>query len=122
MAAKKLASAALMHEVDVSNAALLERRRAEKAALVEQDKKIARFIQERDAREQVGRSLQLTYQTAVTGWNRCRSSSSDSVRSSCKTAARQWRATATPCRPASAPLSCGSGSTRVNVAGGHRGA
>ena len=42
-----------MREVDASNASLLERRRAEKAALVEQDKKIARFIHERDARQQV---------------------------------------------------------------------
>jgi hypothetical protein len=56
-----------MHEVDVSNAALLERRRAEKAALVEQDKKIARFIQEREAREQVAKLLTVQLRSR----NRC---------------------------------------------------
>lgn len=52
-AAKKSAAAALMREVDASNAAQLARRAAAKAAAIEDDKVIARFIQERDAREQV---------------------------------------------------------------------
>ena len=42
-----------MREVDASNAAQLARRAAAKAAAVEDDKVIARFIQEREAREQV---------------------------------------------------------------------
>ena len=58
-AAKKSAAAALMREVDASNAAQLARREAAKAAAVEDDKVIARFIQERDAREQVTHCLLL---------------------------------------------------------------
>ncbi len=58
-AAKKSAAAALMREVDASNAAQLARRAAAKAAAIEDDKVIARFIQERDAREQVTHCLLL---------------------------------------------------------------
>lgn len=51
--AKRAAADALMHEVAASNAELMARKREARAAEIEEDKRIARYVLERDARDQV---------------------------------------------------------------------
>lgn len=57
--AKRSASKALMKAVTASNVDLMARKREARAAEVEEDRRIARYVRDRDARQQVSGTLYL---------------------------------------------------------------